>query len=100
MPSVVIEVEVTTVTKICFLKCKLSGSFRYALLFINETLLRRCLFIIKADSYAQHMIRGSVQIQIYISNRLLIRWNGLRNSCFESKNLVCCTNLYKSGLQK
>jgi len=31
--------------KICFLKCRLSGSFRYPLLFRNDTILRRCLFI-------------------------------------------------------
>jgi len=43
----------------------------------NETLLRRCLFIIKAEICAQHMIRGSVYIQIYILNRLLISWSGL-----------------------
>jgi len=60
MPSVVIEVEVTTVTRICFLKCRLSASCKYPLLFRNETLLRRCLFIIKAESCAQHMVRGSV----------------------------------------
>jgi len=30
-----------------------------------------------------------------------MEWRGsVRNSCFESKNLVCCTNLHKSGLQK
>jgi len=45
MPSVVIEVEVTIATVLCFLKCRLSGSLRYPLLFRNETLLRRCLFI-------------------------------------------------------
>jgi len=55
MPSVVIEVEVTIVTKTHFLKCRLSASFRYPLLFRNETLLRRCLFIIKAESCPQHM---------------------------------------------
>jgi len=54
MPSVLIEVEVTTVTKIYFLKCRLSFTFRYPLLFTNETLLRRCLFIITAESCAQH----------------------------------------------
>jgi len=59
MPSAVIKVEVTTVTKIYLLKCRLSASFRYPL-FRNETLLRRCLVIIKAESCAQHMIRGSV----------------------------------------
>jgi len=53
MPSVVIEVEVTTVTKIHLLKCMLSASFRYLLVFGNEALLRRCLLIIKADT--QHM---------------------------------------------
>jgi len=36
MPSVVIEVEVTTVTKIYFLKCRLSASFWYTLLFRNK----------------------------------------------------------------
>ena len=66
MPSVVIEVEVTTVTEIYFLKCRLSGSCRYPLLFGNETLRGRCLLIIKAESCAQHMIKGSVQTQIYI----------------------------------
>jgi len=40
MPSVVIEVEVTTVTKIYFLKCRLSASFRCHLLFRNETFLK------------------------------------------------------------
>jgi len=60
MSSVVIEVEVATVTKIYFLKCRLPASFRYLLLLKYETLLRRCLFIIKAESSAQHMIRGSV----------------------------------------
>jgi len=60
MPSVVIELEVTKVTKIYLLKCRLSASFRYPLLFRNETLLRRCLLIIKAESCAQHMIRCSV----------------------------------------
>ena len=56
MPSVVVEVEVTTVTKIYLLKCWLSASFTftYPLLFTNETLLRRCLFIITAESCAQH----------------------------------------------
>jgi len=77
MPSVVIEVEDTSGTKIYFLKCRLSASFRHPLLFRNETLLRRCLFIIKAESCAQHMIKDSVQIQIYILNRLLNSWVGL-----------------------
>jgi len=77
MSSVVIEVKVITVTKIYFLNYRLSASFRYPLLFRNETLLRSCLFIIKAESCAQHMIRGSVQIQICTLNRLLIIWSGL-----------------------
>jgi len=77
MPSVVIEVEVTAVTKIYVFKCRLSSTFRYPLLFRNETLLRTCLFIIKAESCAQHMIRGSIYIQVYIFNKLLITWSGL-----------------------
>jgi len=102
LPSVVIEVEVTAVTKIYFLKHRLSASFTYPLLFRNEALLRRSLFIIKAESCAQHMIKGSVQIKIDTLHRLLISWNDLAvlGSSFESKNLVCCTNLHKSGLQK
>jgi len=54
LPSVVIEVEDTTVTKIYVLKCRLSASFRYPLI------LLRCLFIMEAESCVQHMIKGSV----------------------------------------
>jgi len=54
LPSVVVEVEDTTATKIYFLKCRLSASFKHPLYMSrNETLLRRCLFTTKAESCAR-----------------------------------------------